>query len=116
MIPNGRSDLLTRAKPEKVSDALELALLKSQTQVTQVTLWTDSQKDLKRLQQPTADEPGQAISTELQIKSGQLAEKGVGVKAQWVPGHKAVEENEKADKAAKTAAEGRAEKPLHEAR
>ena len=97
-------------KNRKVSDALEPALLKSRTQVTQITLWTGSQKDMKRLERPAVDEPGQAVSTKIQIRSGQLADKGVGVKVRWVPGHKGVEENEKADKAAKTAAEGKGRK------
>lgn len=52
-----------------------LALEKSQTQVTQVTIWTDSQKALKRLERLTVDEPGQAIATQIQIRSQQLAEK-----------------------------------------
>lgn len=75
--------------------------------MTQVTIWTDYQKALKRLERLTVDEPGQAIATQIQIRSQQLAEKERVFKFNGYqdPVHKGVKKKEKADKAAKTAAE-----------
>src|SRR5213078_500562 len=70
-----------------------------------VTVCSDAQAALDRLKN-TAWGPGQFLATRAIGFARELRWKGVEVELRWVPGHKGIEGNERADAVAKEAAGG----------
>lgn len=74
------------------------------TRWTKIHIWADSQAAIKRLQH-TAPGAGQWLARRIIARTQQLKERDTTVEIHWVPGQKGVEGNERADEAAKAAAE-----------
>jgi ribonuclease HI len=65
-------------------------------------VYSDNQAGLLRLRTPS-DNPGQSCQIRTILAAKLIQEKGASIVLQWVPGHKNVEGNEKADELAKRA-------------
>jgi RNase H len=68
-----------------------------------ITILLDSQAAIARLRHTQAG-PGQALATQIHRASQDLLDQGRKPIIQWVPGHTGIEGNERADQAAKQAA------------
>jgi ribonuclease HI len=74
------------------------------TQPSRLRIFLDSQPAIKRLKH-TEPEAGQALAIRARKAAQELVNQGREVTVQWVPGHKDIEGNERADQAAKRATE-----------
>ena len=70
-----------------------------------ITIFSDSQRAIKRVEDDRLG-PGQALAIQAIAQATWLAQKGVDISVKWVPSHKGIEGNERADQLAKKAAEG----------
>ena len=87
-----------------MSEAMKIADEKAEKEeFTRVTVFTDSQATLKRIQ---SDEPGpgQVLALWTMNWVDALARKNIQVEYRWVPAHKGIEGNEEADQQATKAA------------
>ncbi len=71
-----------------------------------INIFCDSQSIIHNLRECNVN-AGQALKLQIYQKAQKLVERGHSIFISWVPGHSAVEGNERADKAAKEAALGR---------
>jgi len=87
-----------------MSEAMKIAdEMAERKEVTRVTVFTDSQATLRRIQ---SDEPGpgQVLALRTMNWADALARKNFQVEYRWVPAHKGIEGNEEADQQATKAA------------
>ena len=87
-----------------MSEAMKIAdEMAERKEVTRVTVLTDSQATLKRIQ---SDEPGpgQVLALRTMNWTDALARKHIQVEYRWVPAHKWIEGNEEANQQATKAA------------
>lgn len=89
-----------------ISDALEVAIKESRNvTATPVTVFTDSRVALTKIQKKASEPEGLAVRDLAYQRAKELTTNGHSVILRWIPGHSKVEGNEKADIAAKGAAE-----------
>jgi len=87
-----------------MSEAMKIAdEMADRKEVTRVTVVTDSQATLRRIQ---SDEPGpgQVLALRTMNWTDASARKNILVEYRWVPAHKGIEGNEEADQQATKAA------------
>jgi len=100
----GRQKEVFDAEMYAMSEAMKVVDEKAEKEkVTRVTVFTDSQATLRRIQ---SDEPrpGQVLALRTMNWTDALARKHIQVEYRWVPAHKGIEGNEEADQqATKTA-------------
>ena len=88
------------------SDALELAIKETRNiTATPVTVFTDLRAALIKIQKKASAPEGLAVRDLVHQKPKELTTNGHSVTLRWVPGHSKVEGNERANCAAKRAAE-----------
>jgi len=100
----GRQKEAFDAEMYAMSEALKIANdICNKEEVRRVSVFTDSQATLRRIQ---SDEqgPGQVLAARTRIWEGALSRRNIQVEYRWVPAHKGVEGNEKADSQATKAA------------
>ncbi len=87
-----------------ISEALKIALKESTSKkICRVTVFSDSQTALKQLRNVKSN-AGQALKSQIFRLAKQLYNRGGEVIVRWIPSHKGIEGNERADNAAKEAA------------
>jgi len=100
----GRQKEAFDAEMYAMSEAMKIVdEMASEKEVTRVTVFTDSQATLRRIQ---SDEPGpgQVLALRTMNWVDALARKNIQVEYRWVPAHKGIEGNEEADQQATKAA------------
>jgi len=100
----GRQKEAFDAEMYAMSEAMKIAdEMAEEKEVTRITVFTDSQATLKRIQ---SDEPGpgQVLALRTMNWADALARKNIQVEYRWVPAHKGIEGNEEADQQATKAA------------
>jgi ribonuclease HI len=107
-------------KRKEVFDAEVYAILRAlrkavdkveNEEIERITIFSDSTTAIQRVQH-TQIGPGQAMAIDCVNLNNKLAGLGIQVEYRWVPSHNGVEGNEKADEAAKAAAENKNGKAL----
>lgn len=87
-----------------ISEALKIALKESLgRKIRKVTIFSDSQTAMRELQTAKSN-AGQALKAQICGQARQLQNRGGELTVRWIPGHKKIEGNERADRAAKDAA------------
>ena len=83
---------------------MKIALKESiSRKIRKITIFSDSQTALRELQS-SRNNTGQALKIQIYGQARQLLNQGGDVTIRWIPGHKEIEGNERADRAAKDAA------------
>ena len=104
--PLGKTKEVFDAELYGIKSALDIAInkLSRNPYIKRLIVLSDSQAALLRVSTDYLG-PGQAIAIDISVRAQTLVDKGIEVILQWVPSHIGIEGNERADKAAKEAAE-----------
>lgn len=97
----GKGNLVYNGELEGATQALELGASTTQAGQT-IKLFVDNQAAIFRLNKPS-DNPGQEWQLRAFKATNTIIEKGATAEIHWVPGHKDIVGNERADKLAKIA-------------